>query len=141
VPRRSGGKQLVILCEQRTSKKKEPDIRPLRQGLDRPLDFAGVTHRRLCELDAQGRRRGLDLHKGAVRRRLHRIVHEGDARDAGRNLLKQLHLLRCHPEFTSGEAGNVAARLRQARHKALADRIGDGCKQNRDHTGRPSNRH
>jgi hypothetical protein len=72
-------------------------------------------------------------------RRLRRAIQEGDAPQGGRDLLEQVQGLGCHRKFLAGKAGDVAARLRQARHKALADRIGDVREQNRDRAGRPPN--
>ena len=48
-----------------------------------------------------------------------------------RNLLEQFHELACQRRFRNVETGDIAARPREARDKAAADRIGN----NRENDG------
>jgi len=54
------------------------------------------------------------------------------ARDCGRDLFEQFQRLSKHRVFEEGKAGNIAARTRQTRNKALPDRISDEHEDDRD---------
>src|SRR5499427_3172843 len=61
-----------------------------------------------------------------------RVEQEGYPGGARRNLLKQLQPLASHRGLYSDETGNVPSRLRKARDKAAADRIGNERENNGD---------
>src|SRR4029453_16669878 len=61
-----------------------------------------------------------------------RVEQEGDPVDARRNLLEQLHPPAGHRRLYKSETGDVAARPREARDEAAADRIGNGRENDGD---------
>src|SRR5262249_47675834 len=64
-----------------------------------------------------------------------RVEQEGHPRDARRNLLEQLQPLAGYRRLHNDETGDIAARPREARHEAAADRVGNVHKDNRDGAG------
>jgi hypothetical protein len=61
-----------------------------------------------------------------------RVEDDRDARDPRRDLLERLQPLGRDRELETGEAGEIAARMRQVRHETLADRIGHLREHDRD---------
>jgi hypothetical protein len=98
--------------------------------------FFDVIHRAQCVAPVTGILRvseGLQVIFKIWRRC--RVEQEGDSVDARCHLLEQLQPLATHGAFDVDEPGDVAARLRQARNEAAADRIGNIRKNNGDSAG------
>ena len=100
--------------------------RPLCQVADRLLDVGIVANSPRDRRDGEGGSGGFERTNvvAGLRRRL-RVEHRGDAGDAGRHLLEQLDPFAAQRRLDIDEAGDVAARTRQALNETAADRIGD----------------
>jgi hypothetical protein len=59
------------------------------------------------------------------------IAKDGHARNIRRELLEQFQPFPAHAVFEHEEAGDVAARPRQARHETSADRVDNECEHDR----------
>src|SRR5262245_23334690 len=66
-----------------------------------------------------------DTHKRFGVRRRRRIVDNSNARDIWCDVLEQTQPFATHREFMVGEPREITARMLEARHKALCNRIGD----------------
>src|SRR5215475_12140903 len=60
---------------------------------------------------------------GRRNRSANRVKHKRHARDARRGLLERLQPFGSDRELEAGEAGDIAAGIRQVRYETLADRI------------------
>src|ERR1700730_18000935 len=103
-----------------------------REGRYGALDFSSIVDASGGDLDAQVRRGILD--------RVQESLMDGGlgmkdcqyAGKVGRGLLQHLKPLAAHWAVVTGEAGHVAARTGQACYEAVADRITDPGKHDRD---------
>ena len=100
-----------------------------RSSVARTAAAIGVTAKR--------RRRGLDRPHEQVgdTARCAGFEDERDPRDVRRGLLEHLQPFRSDRELEAGEAGEIAARMRQVRHEALADRVGHVREHDRHRPG------
>src|SRR5258705_13092401 len=101
------------------------------------LDLRLVVHRGCGKLDGErfvGRFEFVQ--ECRVKRRSVGIDHERYMSDPGGNFLNHLQPFPDQWEVDEGEAGDVAARPRQAGHETLSDRIVDEVEYDRDGAGR-----
>ncbi len=97
------------------------------------LELGTVAHRGCDRFQCEGPSGGFEgVQEIFGKWRGCRVEQERDPVDARRNLLEQLHPLSDHRVFHMDETGDVAARPRQARDEAAADRIDSGRENNRD---------
>ena len=112
-----------------------PWFAPLRKSLEASLDRIGFPHVYRSELDPECRPRRLDGGHLANSRELTRVAQDRYTADARRDLLEQLEPFATDCKLELHESGHVAARSRQTRDQAAADRIGDLDENNRHSAG------
>jgi hypothetical protein len=108
----------------RSGRKCEKD-RFARERIEHAIEVVRIAHSSHDRRHREGGRRGLDRPQEQVgERRAVRVEDERDPRDLRRGLLERLQPFGSYRELEAGKAGEIAARMRQVQHEALADRVG-----------------
>src|SRR5215468_5331178 len=116
-------------------------IRGARQIRDAALDLAGIARVERTNLHAQERSHRLNRAQLPAPGGDARVANNRRAAHAGRNLLEQLEPFAAHAVYDARKSGRVAARPRQARDEAAADRIAGIHEHDREGTGFSVQRH
>jgi hypothetical protein len=102
-------------------------IRKAREAYDRALDLGSIAHVDMTYLNHEQWRHSLDDAELADPGGNAGIPKHRHSRDVWRDLFEQFQPFSADTVFKGHEAGDVAARLRQAVYEAGTDRISDGC--------------
>src|SRR6266508_3012965 len=116
-------------------------IRQARERLDGALDVGGVIYRTGHEFERERRRNVLGRADEVIVRRRYGIGHEGGAPEMWRDLFEQGQPFSGDAFFVEHEAGDIAARVRQTRNQARAERVGDVDEYDRNRAALPLQRH
>src|SRR5262245_41395599 len=123
-------------CDCHVGREKQAAVRQSPRSFDGALDLGRVMHRESLRLHAERGCRALECRQHEqVSRGIVRVVNERGAGNAWRGLLEDFQHLADHRELEHREPGDVAARPREARNKALPGRIGDARQDDRNGTG------
>ena len=125
VVRRQRDERIAMVCHAKVRQHYQTPIRFARERIEHAIEVVGSAHSGRDRRHREGGRRGLDRPQEQVgERRAVRVEDERDPRDVRRGLLERLQPFGSDRELEAGEAGEIAARMRQVRHEALADRVG-----------------
>ena len=91
----------------------------------RSIAAGSATARRIATTPRDGASASMTRTNDSASRRRHRIVDYSNARDIWCDVLEQTQPFASHRKFVVGEPREITAGMREARHKALCNRIGD----------------
>ena len=107
----------------------------LERRVEGAAELCAVAHIENDHLQPERLARALDLAPLLGRGRIAEVERRGDALRLRGKLLQQLQALACDFAERRAEPGHVAARVREAAHDAVGDRIGRGGHDDRNRAG------